>query len=141
VRQIIAVILGAFIGSIILLLVGVIANTIKPTPPEFMDSATPEAVAQRVSSATMFTWISTIFGLALGSFFGSIIGAKIAKEKRVWVTSAIGLVLSLWAFYTFYIVYPEVLWVPITMFISAILFSYLGRILVSRTRQKNSPNK
>ena len=29
-------------------MVGVIANAIYPTPPELMDPATPEAVAQRV---------------------------------------------------------------------------------------------
>ena len=125
-RKILAVVVGAIVGSMILFMVGLVANTINPTPPELMDPATAEAVAQRVAATPTFTWISTIFGLALGAFLGGIMGARIAKEKIVWITSAIGLMLSPWAFYTFYIVFPEVLWVPIAMLISALIFSYYG---------------
>lgn len=133
-RIILAVILGAVVGTITLLLVGVIANAINPTPPELMDPTTPEAVAQRVDSATMSTWLTTILGLALGAFLGGVVGGRIAKDRILWVTSAIGLALSLWAFYTFYIVYPAVLWVPIAMLISAFLFSYLGSLMIMPTR-------
>ena len=134
-RKILAVILGPIVGTITLLMVGTIANAIHPTPPELMDAATPEAVAQRVAFASTSTWLSTIFGLALGAFLGGVVGAGVAKEKIVWVTSAIGLVLSLWAFYTFYIVFPAVLWVPIGMLISALLFSYLGGVVVMRSQR------
>jgi len=137
-RKILAVLLGAIVGSVTLLIVGVIANAIQPTPPELMDPATPEAVARRVAAAPLSTWLSTIFGLALGAFLGGGIGAQVAKEKIVWVTSAIGLALSLWAFYTFYIVFPAVLWAPIGMLISALLFSYLGGVVVIRSQQKKS---
>ncbi len=140
-RKILAVILGVVIGTIIFFMVGVIANAIQPTPPELMDPATPEAVAKRVASATMFTWLSTIFGLSLGTFLGSIIGAKVAKNEIVRVTSAIGLVFSLWAFYTFYIVFPAVLWVPIAMLISALLFSYLGGVVITQSQKKESARK
>ena len=140
-RKIIVVIVGGVGGTIIFFMVGLIANAIQPTPPELMDPATPEAVAQRVASATTFTWLSTIFGSALGAFLGGTIGAKVAKEKIVWVTSAIGLVFSLWAFYTFYIVFPPVLWVPIAMLISAFLFSYLGGAVITQSQQKESARK
>ncbi len=136
-RKFLAVILGAAVGTITLFIIGIIANAINPTPPELMDPATPEAVARRVASATTFTWLSTIFGLALGAFLGGVIGARVAKEKMVWVTSAIGLVLSLWAFYTFYIVFPAVLWVPLGMLISAFLFSYLGGFVVIQSNKSN----
>jgi hypothetical protein len=137
-RKTLAVILGAVVGTIILLMVGIIANAIHPTPPELMDPATPEAVAQRVASTPTSTWLSIVFGLALGAFLGGVIGARVAKEKIVWVTSAIGLVLSLWAFYTFYVVFPAVLWVPVGMLISALLFSYLGGFAVMQSQQKES---
>ena len=141
-RKIISVALGVIVGTITLLFVGVIANAIQPTPPELMDPATAEAVAQRVASAPTFTWLSTIFGLALGAFLGGVIGASVAKEKIVWVTTAIGLVHSLWAFYTFYIVFPDVLWVPIGMLISALLFSCLGGFVVMQIPQnKSAPTK
>jgi hypothetical protein len=137
-RKLLAVILGAVVGTITFFMVGVIANAIHPTPPELMDPATPEAVAQRVASAPTFTWLSIIFGLALGAFIGGVIGASVAKERIVWVTSAIGLVLSLWAFYTFYVVFPAVLWVPLAMLISALLFSYLGGFVVMQSQQEKS---
>jgi hypothetical protein len=137
-RKILAVTLGAAVGTITLLMVGLIANAIYPTPPELMDPATPEAVALRVAYAPMSTWLSTIFGLALGAFLGGVIGARVALEKIVWVTCTIGFVLSLWAFYTFYVVFPAVLWVPIGMLISAFLFSYLGGFVVKQSQQKKS---
>ena len=136
-RNSVAVILGSVVGTIIFYIVGVIANAIHPTPPELMDPATPEAVAQRVASVSTSTWLTTLFGLALGAFSGGVIGARVAKEKTVWVTSAIGLVLSLWAFYTFYIVFPAVLWVPFGMLISALLFSYLGGFVVKQSKSKS----
>ncbi len=136
-RNSVAVILGSVVGTIIFYIVGVIANAIHPTPPELMDPATPEAVAQRVASVSTSTLLTTLFGLALGAFSGGVIGARVAKEKTVWVTSAIGLVLSLWAFYTFYIVFPAVLWVPFGMLISALLFSYLGGFVVKQSKSKS----
>ena len=135
-RKILAVFSGASVATITLLLVGMIANAIYPTPPELMDPATQEAVTLRVASAPMFAWLSTLFGLALGAFIGGVIGARIAKEKIFRVTSTIGLVLSLWAVYTFYIVYPAVLWVPLGMLISAFLFSYLGGYVIMQSQQK-----
>ena len=140
-RKILAVILGAFIGSLTLFIVGIIANALQPTPPALMDPSTPEAVAQRVAFASTFTWLSTIFGLALGAFLGGVVGAKIAKDKVVWVTSVIGLVLSLWAVYTFYVVFPAVLWVPSGMLISAFLFSNLGGRSLGSQQKKSDPTK
>lgn len=140
-RKILSVILGAVVGTIVFFIVGVIANAINPTPPEFMDPATPEAVAQRVASVSTSTWLTTIFGFALGAFSGGFIGARVAREKIIWVTSAIGLLLSLWAFYTFYIVFPAVLWVPIVMLFSALLFSYLGGFVVMQSQLKKKTNQ
>ena len=129
-RKLIAILAGAAIASITFFLVAFIANTINPTPPELMDPQTPEAVAQRVDATSSGTWLSTIFGLALGSFVGGFSGIKIAKDKRNMVTTGIGVVLSLWAVYTFWVVYPKVLWVPVVMLISVFLFSRLGGNMV-----------
>lgn len=131
-KNIIAIIVGALVGSTVLLIVGSIANAVQPTPPEMMDPSTPEEVAERVAAATKFTWISTIVGLALGAFVGGFIGGKIAKEMAAKVSLGIGLLLATWAFYTLYIVYPAVLWVPIVMLVSVFLFSYLGGSMVTR---------
>jgi hypothetical protein len=134
-RKILSIILGAIIASIILFLVGMIANSLQPTPPELMDPQTPQAVAKRVAATTSLTWISTIFGLSLGAFVGGIAGSIIAKGHVKWVSLGIGILLSLWAFYTFYIVYPKVLWVPFVMLICVFLFSYLGGALAGKTKE------
>jgi hypothetical protein len=94
IRNLFSVVSGVVVGSMIFFIVGVIANIMYPTPPELMDPATPEAVAQRVAYAPTGTWLMTIIGFALGAFFGVVIGAGVAKEKIVWVTSTIGLLLS-----------------------------------------------
>ncbi len=133
-RRILAIFLGALAASLVLLLVGMIANAINPTPPELMDPKTPEDVARRVASTTTFTWLSTIFGLSLGAFAGGAIGALIAKDRILSITNLIGLVLSLWAFYTFYIVFPAVLWVPAIMLICVFPFSYFGGKVVQKNR-------
>jgi len=83
-QKILVIILGALIGSMILLAVGFIANAIHPIPPELMDPTTPEAVAQRVAATTTSTWLTVIFGLSLGSFFGGLLGVKLAQEKLSW---------------------------------------------------------
>ena len=134
-RKILAVILGAAVATIIFFMIGVIDDALRPIPRELMDPATPEAVAQRVASTPTSKWLVVMFGLALGAFLGGITGGAVAREKTAWVTSAIGLVLSSWAFYTFYVVFPAVLWVPIGMLISVFLFSYLGGFVVMQSQQ------
>ncbi len=136
-RKIAAVIAGAVVGSATLFIVGFIANLINRTPPELMDPKTPEAVVERVAATTTGTWLTVILGLALGAFLGGVAGARLVKEKTAWVTTAIGLVLSLWAFYTFYVVYPAYLWVPVVMLISVFLFSFLGGRFAARSRRED----
>lgn len=139
-RKILAVVLGVVSGSITFFVFGLIANAIYPTPPELMDPATPAAVAQRVAYTGTITWLTMVFGLALGAFLGGAFGAMVAREKIAWVTGAIGLVLSLWALYTFYVVFPAVLWVPFGMLISVFLFSYLGgRAVLRSLKIKDAP--
>ena len=134
-RKILVVILGVAVATFVFFMIGVIDDALRPIPRELMDPATPEAVAQRVASTPTSKWLVVMFGLALGAFLGGITGGTVAGEKTVWVTSAIGLVLSSWAFYTFYVVFPAVLWVPIGMLISVFLFSYLGGFVVMRSQQ------
>ena len=139
-RRFLAVVLGVVIGSITFFVVGLIANAIYPTPPELMDPATPQAVAQRVAYTGTITWLTMVFGLALGAFLGGAFGTVVAREKIVRVTGAIGLVLSIWALFTFYVIFPAVLWVPFGMLISVFLFSYLGgRAVLRSLKIKDAP--
>ncbi|MAF11295.1 hypothetical protein CMK11_12660 [Candidatus Poribacteria bacterium] len=134
-RKIVAVILGAVVGSACLLMAGAIHNAIDPTPPELMDPATPEAVAQRVAHTTTMTWLVVIAGLALGAFLGGVVGAEVAGERTTRVTGSIGMLLSSWAVYTFWVVFPEVLWAPAGMLVAALVCSHLGGMALARGRR------
>ena len=140
-RKILAVILGVAVATVIFFMIGVIDDALRPVPRELMDPATPEAVALRVASTPTSKWLVVMFGLALGAFLGGITGATVAREETVWVTSAIGLGLSPWAFYAFYVVFPAVVWVPTVMLISVFLFSYLGGFVVVQSQQRKSTPK
>lgn len=125
-RKFFAILSGAVGGSLIFFMVAYLANLLHPTPPELMDPQTPEAVAKRVAATATVTWLIVIIGHALGAFSGGIIGNLITRKKSFWVTLIIGLAFSLWAFYTFYVVFPASLWVPLIMLVNAFVFSYLG---------------
>ena len=136
-RKLLAVVLGVIVGNVVFFLVSIVANRIYPTPPELMDPQTPEATALRVAAAEANGLLLVLLGSALGGLFGGIIGAKVAKERIVSVTSAIGGLLSLWAFYSFYVFYPARLWFPIGMLISFLLFSYLGGLVVMQSQKED----
>ena len=102
-RKSLAVILGVVVGNVIFFLVSIVSDRIYPTPPELLNPQTPEATALRVTTAEVNGLLLVLLGSALGAFFGGIIGAAIAKGKIVAVTSAIGGLLSPWAFYSFYV--------------------------------------
>lgn len=125
-RKLVAITIGILVGNLIFFCIAMVANWINPTPPELMDPSTAEAVAERVAQTTTYAWFTTIFGLAIGSFIGGVLGAKIENKHSLGTSIIIGLVFSLWAFYTFYIVYPKVLWVPFIMLFTALYCSYRG---------------
>ncbi len=135
-RKILAVILGIIVANGVFFLVGIVADRIHPTAPELLDPQTPEATALRVATAEANGLLLVLLGSALGGFFGGIIGAAVAKERIVSVTSATGGLLSLWAFYSLYIFYPARLWFPIGMLISFPLFSYLGGLVIMQSQKK-----
>jgi len=74
-------------------------------------------------------------GLALGAFVGGGVAVGVARAKATWVAGAVGLILSPWAVYTFYVVYPAVLWVPVGMLMSVFLFAQLGGVATERIRR------
>lgn len=137
-RKFFAILLGAIGGSLIFFLVAYIANLLHPTPPELMDPQTPEAVAKRVAATTNFTWLTVILGHALGAFSGGVIGKLVTRKNSFWVTLIIGLAFSLWAFYTFYVVFPASLWVPLFMLVNAFIFSNIGSRVVKKQPKNHS---
>ncbi|NNE29183.1 MAG: hypothetical protein HKN16_06080 [Saprospiraceae bacterium] len=125
-RLALAVILGVALGNLLFFLVGFIANSIQPTPAEFMDPSTPEIMAKRVQSTSLFKWLATLLGHGLGALAAGFIASKLARQAPTWMISLITLLFALWAFYLFYFVYPEVIWVPLVMFAFALFFPGFG---------------
>ncbi len=140
-RKMLAVVLGIIVGNGVFFLVGIVADRIYPTPPELLDPQTPEATALRVATAEATGLLLVLLGSALGGFFAGIIGAAVAKERIVSVTSAIGGLLALWALYSLYVFYPARLWFPIGMLISFLLFSYLGGLVIMQSKTKRTTRK
>ena len=140
-RKFLAVILGVVVGNVIFFLVSIVSDRIYPTPPELLNPQTPESTALRVTTAEVNGLLLVLLGSALGAFFGGIIGAAIAKGKIVAVTSAIGGLLSPWAFYSFYVFYPARLWFPIGMLIAFLVSSYLGGLVVMQSQKEKTACK
>ena len=86
-RKMLAVVLGIIVGNGVFFLVSIVADRIYPTPTELLDPQTPEATALRVATAEATGLLLVLLGSALGGFFAGIIGAAVAKERIVSVTS------------------------------------------------------
>lgn len=133
-RKILSAILGAVVASLVFFAVAFVDNALRPRTPEPTDSATPQAVEKRVNSTPTSKWLAVMGGLALGAFVGGFTAAKVAGEKTAGVATGVGLLLTPWAGYTLYVVYPAVLWVPTGMLLSLFLFALLGGSLARRSK-------
>lgn len=131
-RLVFSVFLGAVVASAVFFLVAFIDNAVRPTSEELMDPATPEAVEKRVNATPTSKWIAVLAGLALGAFVGGMTTAKMVAKNKTLSALIVGLLLSPWAAYTFYVVYPAVLWVPGIMLFSVFLCPWLGSCVVKK---------
>ena len=137
-RKILAVVLGVIVGNGVFFLVGIVADRIYPTPPELLDPQTPAATALRVATAEATGLLLVLLGSAPGGLFAGIIGAVVARERIVSVTSAIGGLLALWAIYSLYVFFPARLWFPAGMLVSFLLFSYLGGLVIMQSKKRTT---
>lgn len=80
-----------------------------------MDPDTPEEVVRRVQSTPLSKWIHTIFGLGLGSLCGCWLAQRCSGQLA---SRSVAVLMSVWPIYTFWVVYPDVLWVPAGMLIA-----------------------
>jgi len=128
-KRVALVFLGTFIASAIFFAIGFLSNYFDPTPQELVDPKTAEEVIERVQSTSIRKWLETILGLGIGTFVGCFLAARWAKDKHL--TIYVALIMTFWAVYTFYVVYPDVLWVPISMLAIIILASILAKKMVT----------
>lgn len=132
-RRIAAVLLGVIVANVIFFSVSLVADRLYPTPSELMDPQTPEATALRVETAER----NGLLGSSLGGFFGGTVGAGVAKDRKMIVAGAIGLLLSLWALYSFYVFYPARLWFPGGMLLSFLFLPGLGGLLMELVKGRS----
>ena len=137
-RKMLAVVLGIIVGNGVFFLVGIVADRIYPTPPELLDPQTPEATALRVATAEATGLLLVLLGSALGGFFAGISWRCRCKGKNSLCHQCHRrTTLALWALYSLYVFYPARLWFPIGMLISFLLFSYLGGLVIMRSKKKD----
>ena len=129
-KTILGITAGVLLGSMFLMIFGAIGASLSSPLPEDFNISDTGYNAMRVAATPVFSWLLTLTGIILGSFFAGVIGTAITKDKTAWVTSVIGGILSLWVLYEVYAV-PEIpLWYDISSLISYLLFTYLGGVVM-----------
>ena len=134
-RNVSAPILGTILGAAIFFLGGLVSTRIYPPPPELLNPQTPEANALRVASADTNGLLIVLVGCVVGGFLGGAIAASVAKTRKALFSCIVGILLSSWAVYAFYVFYPQKLWFPIGMLVGFIVSSFLGGLSNSRLRK------
>ena len=127
-RMLFSVLISACVASMVLFVAGWISNYLDPTPIELMDSSSAENVEERVLQTSFAKWLSVILGISIGALIGTRTFYRICGKQYQQIGFYILLfVLSLWSFYTFYIVYPNELWVPLCMLLGTLLFAFWSK--------------
>ena len=134
-RNVSAPIVGTIFGAAIFFLGGLVSTRIYPPPPELLNPQTPEANALRVASADTNGLLIVLVGCVVGGFLGGAIAASVAKTRKALISLIVGLLLSSWAVYAFYVFYPLRLWFPIGMLVGFAVSSFLGGLSNSRLRK------
>ena len=134
-RNVSAPIAGTIFGAVIFFLGGLLSTRIYPPPPELLNPQTPEANALRVASADTNGLLIVLVGCVVGGFLGGAIAASVAKTRKALISCIVGILLSSWAVYAFYVFYPQKLWFPIGMLIGFAVSSFLGGLSNSRLRK------
>ena len=112
-RNVSAPIVGTVVGVATFFLGGLVSTRIYPPPPELLNPQTPEANALRVASADANGLLIVLMGCVVGGFLGGAIAASVAKTRKALFSFIVGVLLSSWAVYAFYVFYPQRLWFPI----------------------------
>lgn len=100
-----------------------------------MDPTTPEEVVKRVQHTPISKWLHTIIGLVLGSIAALWLSIKWDGREAMLIVAAI---MLLWPAYTFYIVYPDVLWVPLAMTLGILIPGVLNYRAGDPTKSRHS---
>ena len=134
-RNVSAPVVGTILGAAIFFLGGLVSTRIYPPPPELLNPQTPEANALRVASADTNGLLIVLVGCVVGGFLGGAIAALVAKTRKALISCIVGVLLSSWAVYAFYVFYPQRLWFPIGMLVGFAVSSFLGGLSNSRLRK------
>ena len=134
-RNVSAPIVGTVLGAAIFFLGGLMSTRIYPPPPELLNPQTPEANSLRVASADTNGLLIVLMGCVVGGFLGGAIAASVAKTRKALISLIVGILLSSWAVYAFYVFYPQRLWFPIGMLIGFAVSSFLGGLCNARLRK------
>ena len=91
VQNILAVVTGIIIGSVVNMGIVMISSSIIP-PPEGVDASNMESLAANMHLFTPKHFIFPFLAHALGTFFGALISARIATHRKIIFALTIGVI-------------------------------------------------
>ena len=134
-RNVSAPIVGTAVGAAIFFLGGLVSTRFYPPPPELLNPQTPEANALRVASADTNGLLIVLMGCVVGGFVGGVVAASVATTRKALFSFIVGILLSSWAVYAFYVFYPQRLWFPIGILAGFLVSSILGGLSSARLKK------
>ncbi|MES2560053.1 MAG: hypothetical protein V4590_09955 [Bacteroidota bacterium] len=130
-RNILAVVLGLCIGSVVNGLIIGMSGSVIP-PPEGADITTEEGLKASMHLFTPIHFLMPFLAHALGTFVGALLAARIAVTHQMKLAMIIGVVFLLGGA-SMVMMMPSPLWFNIVDLVGAYLpMAYLGAKLVIR---------
>lgn len=130
-RNILAVVIGIIVGTVINMGIIGISGAIIP-PPEGADVTTPEGLKRAMELFTPKHFIMPFLAHALGTFAGAFVAASIAKKNKIWFALGIGAWFLLGGIAMVMMV-PSPIWFTALDLIGAYIpMAYLAKIIATK---------
>lgn len=129
VRNILAVITGALIGSVVNGVIIMVSGSIIP-PPEGADLTTMEGLKASMHLFTPINFLMPFLAHALGTFVGAIIAALIAVTNKMRMALVVGFLFLIGGITNVFML-PSPMWFNVVDLVGAYIpFAYFGGRLV-----------
>lgn len=130
-RNILAVLSGIILGSMVNMGIITISSSIIP-PPAGVDVTTPEGLKAGIHLFEPINFLMPFLAHALGTFVGAIVAVLIAVNYKIWYAIAIGVFFLLGGISMVFMV-PSPMWFNIIDLVGAYIpMAYLAYLLVGK---------
>ena len=123
-KDIFGVIIGTFVGGIIIAIVQTVGMTMYPPPADF-DPTVPEQMATLIQNLPIKALLFVPLAYALGSFFGGMLSAKICNQPKYIYALITGGLLMLGGISNL-LTFPHPTWLAILNIGVFLPFAFIG---------------